>query len=431
MGLFFGIWCGLLSGVALIWASRHISVSRAQRSEHPLTSRSFDAPPRPAPRVSVLVAAKDEEANIAACVSTLLTQDYPDFEVIAVNDRSTDRTPQILDDLAARHPGRLQVIHVRHLREGWFGKNNAMREGVERATGSWLMFTDADCRQISNRTLAVTMRYAQQERADLLSVLPVLEMGSFWERVIQPVCTAIMALWFDPRRVNRPESRAAYANGAFMLMTRDLYDCIGGHEQVKNQVNEDMHMARRTKQVGRRLCVVQNDDLYRTRMYTGLAESWRGWSRIFYGCFGSFRRLIISTLVLSLASLLPWVSLVAGAAGLLASGGAHWKWVTVLAAVTIVLQLSVLVRFYRLCKNDPWLVPTYPVGAFIALGMLLNAMLKLAGRTTTWRGTTYRGTALARTAGRPGETPVLPEAPADAAGPRPAGGGLQGDSLAR
>ncbi len=397
MNIAFMIWSGLLVLVALVWASRHLALSRNQRFEKPLSSGSSVKLPTPAPTVSMLVAAKDEEANIEACVTSMLAQDYPDLEVFAVNDRSTDRTPEILERITSPNGIPYTPLHVAELREGWFGKNNAMHEGVQHAQGEWLCFTDADCRQISNKTISVVVSYAVENRIDLLSVLPVLETKSFWERVLQPVCAAILVMWFRPEKVNDPKSSASYANGAFMLMRRDLYDAIGGHERIKTEVNEDMHMAKLTKQSGRRLHVIQNDDLYRTRMYANFGECWRGWSRIFYGCFGTFRRLAVSTLVLFLSSIMPWCSLFAGIVGWFAvEQGSAWRWIVLASVAAIVMQQSLLVRFYRVNRANPWYVPTYFIGAVVAFGMLLNAMTKLGGlRTTTWRGTTYRGDQLA------------------------------------
>lgn len=396
------IWSVLLGGVALIWASRHLEISRAKREQIPLTSRSYPGPPSNPPMVSVLIAAKDEEANIARAAETLLAQDYPNFELIIINDRSTDRTPEILNDLKARYPDRLRVIHIKELAEGWFGKNNAMREGVAAARGEWLCFSDADCRQISDRTLSMAVRHAVDWNIDFLSVLPVLETHSLWERIIQPVCGAVMILWFHPRKVNSPNNPAAYANGAFMLMSRSCYEAIGGHDAVRAQVNEDMHMARLAKEKGQRLVVVQGDDLYTVRMYTGLSQIWRGWSRIFYGCFGTFRRLRVTLMVLTISNLFPYLSFVLGAGMLIARGwaeaGPGWQAVAVLSGLVILLQQTVIARFYRLSHANPWLAPTFIVGAMICMGMLINAMLKLGGRSAvTWRGTTYRGETVVKT----------------------------------
>jgi glycosyltransferase involved in cell wall biosynthesis len=340
----------------------------------------------------MIVAAKDEEANIGRCVEGLRTQDYLDLELIFVNDRSTDGTGGILDE-AARQDQRVCALHVRRLRDGWFGKNNAMREGVERAGGRWLCFSDADCAYDSSKLLSAAMRYALTEKIDFLSVLPKLEAHTFWERVVQPVAGAVMVFWFPPQKVNSPASPRAYANGAFMLMSRDTYDAIGGHEPVRTQVNEDMHMARLAKQAGRRLRVVRSQGLYRVRMYTGFREIWRGWSRIFYGCFGTLPRLLISVAFLSLFSLSPYLTLLAAPLT-----GAAWPAFSLAALAAIVSQQSVLWRFWALSEIRPAWALTYPIGAAICLGMTFSAITRLGGvRATTWRGTTYRGNELADT----------------------------------
>jgi chlorobactene glucosyltransferase len=386
-------WTGLLALIALIWISRHSEINRAYREQIPLTPDSFDGPPSNPPLVTFLVAAKDEEKNIEQCVRTLLDQDYPHFEVIAVNDRSDDRTGAILDGLD-KESDRLTVVHVSELREGWFGKNNAMREGVSRAKGDWLAFTDADCVQTSPKTLSMAMRQAVDNGIEFLSVLPVLDTPTIWERIIQPVCGAVLVFWFHPRRVNDPKSKVAYANGAFMLMTRKAYDGIGGHEAVKTEMNEDMHMARLAKSKSMRLVVLQNRGLYRVRMYTRFVDTWRGWSRIFFGCFGTFRRLAVSLSILTIMTLLPWFSATVAWAmtGIENASSSGFFPVALAASFACLMQLILIMRFYKLSYEGSLMGLTYPLGAMLVFGMLINAMLKLGGRSTTvWRGTTYRG----------------------------------------
>jgi glycosyltransferase involved in cell wall biosynthesis len=390
-------WSVLLLLVSVVWFTRHLDIQRAKREQLPLSSRSYPGPPDNPPLVSVLIAGKDEEANIERAVRSMLRQDYPNFELIVINDRSQDRTPSIIESIKAEDAtGRLRVIHVTHLREGWFGKNNAMREGVELARGEWLCFGDADCDHTSDRSLSMAVRHAIENQADFFSLLPRLETRGLWERIIQPVAGALMVFWFHPKRVNNPERPDAYANGAFMLMTRKCYDAIGGHEPVKTEVNEDIHMARIAKEKRQKLFVCQNEDLYTVHMYSGFAQIWRGWSRIFYGCFGTFRRLRVTLLVLLGMNVFPYMSLLI-AAGVFAltnwpAGNPLWYLLGGASLLAVSMQLSVIARFYKISYANPWLAPTFIIGAFVCIGMLINAMLKLNGRTTvTWRGTTYQG----------------------------------------
>src|SRR5262249_17850018 len=141
------------------------------------------------PKVSILVAARDEESNIESCIRELLDQDYPNFEVIAIDDRSRDGTSSILRGLENEYDGRLQALTVRELPDGWFGKNNAMRMGVDASTGEWLLLTDADCRFPSRGVLSAAMHDARENSSDFLTVIPELETRETWERILQPVCS--------------------------------------------------------------------------------------------------------------------------------------------------------------------------------------------------------------------------------------------------
>ncbi|MBK8915881.1 MAG: glycosyltransferase [Phycisphaerales bacterium] len=236
------VWFWITALLPLVWLKRHIDISRGR--DEPILSDA-EAQPRPddppLPPLSMLVAGKDEEANIGVCIEGLLAQRHPALQVIAVNDRSSDRTGEILDAFAAADP-RITALHVRELPAGWFGKNNAMRTGVAAARADWLAFTDADCRFYSPHLLEAALRFAMRNGVEFLSVLPRIDAGSFWERVVQPAASGMMLFWNPPHRVNSAKSSCAYANGAFMLMTRDAYGRLGGHEAVKATLNEDMHL---------------------------------------------------------------------------------------------------------------------------------------------------------------------------------------------
>ena len=379
----------VLSGVALlVWTSRHLLIYRENRTGFVLTPQ-YDTSGAELPFLSVLVAAKDEQDNIARCVSTLLEQDYPNFELIVINDRSSDHTAQIVQRLFA-DDSRGRLVNIVELAPGWTGKNHAMWTGIKQAKGDWLLMTDADCRQLSPATLRVAMAYAQNTGADLLSVLPTLDMKGFWENVVQPVCGGIMMIWFKPDRVNDPKSPHAYANGAFMLIRRQAYEKIGTHEAVKTRVNEDIHMAQRIKQAGLKLRVVRNGGLYLVRMYTGLREILRGWARIFYGTFGTMKRLAASLAVLLVMGLTPYLAAAAGLLGTWAGGGRAWAVCAGFGLAAAFMQLSVIYRFYGIVQARQSLFWTYPLGALVGIVAVIQAMSKLRkGAVLTWRRTSY------------------------------------------
>lgn len=374
----------LLVIIALIWLKRHGDVNRGVR-EPMLTAADAPVNVNDLPRLSVLVAAKDEEENIAACLDGLLAQQYPELEIIVINDRSSDRTAAIIEEYAAREDA-VRTLHVGELPAGWFGKPHAMHEGVQVAGGEYVCFVDADCRFHDRRLLAAAVGFVTRESVDFLSVLPQLDTVTFWERVVQPPAGAILVYWFPPEKVNDPRSSRAYANGAFMLTSRRVYDEVGGHAGIRGQMHEDMALAREVKRHGLRLHVIRSAAMYSVRMYSGFGATWQGWTRIFYGCFASVGRIVLSIVVLSIFSLLPYVVL--AASPLLGSVGPG---LALASGAAVVSQQSLLWRFYGLCRMRPAWALTYPLGAALCVGMMFGTLPRFAGRPTVWRGTSYTG----------------------------------------
>jgi cellulose synthase/poly-beta-1,6-N-acetylglucosamine synthase-like glycosyltransferase len=353
------------------------------------------------------VAARDEEPTIERCVRSLLAQDYPNFEVLVVDDRSSDRTPQILEALLREAPERLRVLTIDQLPHGWFGKSHAMHRAVAASSGDWLLFTDADCRQSSPDSVSTAVRYAEDQDADFLTLTPALEVHTWWEKILQPVCAIVLLIWFLPHRVNNAKNATAYANGAFMLLRRSCYDAIGGHESVRTRMNEDIHLARLAKRTGFRLQLAVSESIYETRMYGSLRQAWHGWSRIFFGCLESVPRLAVAAGLVALFSILPWVSFLAALAGWAWANGRHpWSWAAgVWFAGALFMQLTLWRLYPTLSGRRHWSL-FYVLGAAMTFGILLNAILKALGATkTNWRGTHYRREGFA------GDAVILPSEP--------------------
>jgi len=194
-------------------------------------------PPANAPLISVCVPARNEERNIRACVESILAQDYPNFEVIVLEDRSTDATGEILRIIAA-HDDKLRVISGSDLPKGWAGKPHALFQASASARGEWLCFVDADT-FLSPTTLSSCYTKAIETRADMFTIMTLQIMGSFWEKVVMPIVMTALSVGFSPRKVNDPNSKDAIANGQFILIKRSVYDAIGGHESVRDQIVED------------------------------------------------------------------------------------------------------------------------------------------------------------------------------------------------
>ncbi|HZD31216.1 MAG TPA: glycosyltransferase, partial [Candidatus Angelobacter sp.] len=223
------------------------------------------------PEVSVIVPARNEEANLGACLASLVEQVGSTYEIIVVDDHSTDRTREI----AACLP--VTVIEAQELPMGWSGKCNACWSGAQIARGKWLLFTDADTQHAPN-SIAQGLAEAEATGAALLSYSPQQEVGSFAERALLPVVFAELATTFRPQEVSDPNSPAAAANGQYLLIRRDAYDAVGGHPAVAMAILEDVELARLVKRAGLRL-QFRMSDVVRTRMYRTFGQMWEGWTK--------------------------------------------------------------------------------------------------------------------------------------------------------
>src|SRR5450631_1669904 len=243
------------------------------------------------PSVSVIVPARNEEACLGACLSSLLAQTGIDFEIIVVDDASTDRTREI-----ARSFPLVRVVDADPPLPGWTGKNNAMAAGATVARGEWLLFTDADTVHLPG-SLTRAVAEASQQGAAMLSYSPAQEVRGFWENAVMPVIFAELAATYRPSLVSDPKSPAAAANGQYILITREAYDAIGGHAAVSNSLVEDVALARAVKASGRRIFFRFGGDAVRTRMYRSFAQLREGWTKNLALLFPSPVRLAVLRLI--------------------------------------------------------------------------------------------------------------------------------------
>lgn len=226
-----------------------------------------------APVVSVIVPARNEEASLGACLESLVAQTGTHFEIIVVDDGSTDRTREIAQSFAG-----VRVIEPAPLPSGWSGKNNALTAGAREAHGDWLLFTDADTVHHPG-SLARSLAEAQQRGAALLSYSPEQEVHDLAERAVMPVIFAELASTYPPSRVSDPGSPAAAANGQYLLISREAYAAVGGHAAVANNLLEDVALAGAVKLSGRKIFFRYGGDAVRTRMYRNFTQLREGWTK--------------------------------------------------------------------------------------------------------------------------------------------------------
>ena len=253
------------------------------------------------PEISVIVPARNEEASLATCLESLVSQPGVPFEIIVVNDHSTDRTQEIARSFAGVH-----VIEAGPLPQGWTGKNNAVACGARQAQGEWLLFTDADTVHVPG-SLARALAEARQHQAEMLSYSPEQTAVTFWEMAILPVVFAELARQYPPKKVSDPVSPIAAANGQFILIRRETYDAVGGHAAVASDILEDVALAKRVKSAGRKIRFRYAADAVRTRMYRNFAQLREGWTKNLALLFPSPGWLALR---ISLFWGLPWLFLV-------------------------------------------------------------------------------------------------------------------------
>lgn len=351
-----------------------------------------------APPVSIIVPARNEEANIGALLTSLAETRYPDFEIIVVDDESSDGTKGLVDRASPGRARGLRLLEGKPPPPGWFGKPWACHQGAQEAQGDLLLFTDADTVH-HPELLSQTVQGLLREEADALTIIGRQIMGSFWERLLQPQFFALLAFRFP--RTGTPKKpkrwKDAIANGQYLLFHREVYDVLGGHEAVKGEVVEDMRLAHLLVQTGQRLVVREARGLS-TRMYHSLGGLVEGWSKnVTTGALQTVPRRLLH-IVLPLSFLLGfslWLlpPLVLGWALATKAGG------TALAFGATTTGFGVL--FWGLATGFMGGNPLY--GVLFPLGSLLSAYIFLVswvrGTRIRWKGREYEMSTEARRGG--------------------------------
>ncbi len=347
--------------------------------------------------VSVVIPVRNEARNIARCLDGILAQQTSlSYEVIVVDDGSTDDTPKILADYVQRYPNRLKVVRGRPLPNGWVGKCNACQNGAESAQGDWLLFLDADTVPLPHLLTAI-VNVAIHDQLDALSVLPFNELKSLSERLVLPVFWCFAYSVFPGLRGHAPEIKPAQAMAVgqcFMFKTR-VYRALGGHEAVANKVLEDVEFAHILRRAGYRLGMYTGFNEVQVRMYhnfdeiaQGLMKHARAGLRLsgWRGYWGIFSTIAISILplVLLLARLLQWqlaqFDLVFGIAVLSAL-------VCYIASIQFWAQL-----YTKLFTQSGWHALLVPLGMVAYLAIAILGILRATfGRGVSWKGRTYEG----------------------------------------
>ena len=319
--------------------------------------------------VSVIVPARNEEACLGACLQSILAQSGVAFEIIVVDDHSTDRTREIAQSFGTAE---VRVIEAGPLPAGWTGKNNAVTAGSRAARGQWLLFTDADTIHLPG-SLVRSLEEAKRQGAALLSYSPEQIVKSVWEKAIMPVIFADLAASYRPSQVSDPNSPAAAANGQYILITREAYDAVGGHAAIAGNLLEDVALARAVKRSGRRIFFRYGGDAVRTRMYRSFAQLREGWTK-------NLALLFPAPVRLAATRALEFVLIVASAAiSLVTALRGHPQPAAVATIVCVILYGLFLARIRRAHFSAD-------ANALALLGLPLFAYLLLRSKSAHAKG---------------------------------------------
>lgn len=335
------------------------------------------------PLVSVCVPARDEERDVGACLDSLLKQDYPQFEVIAVDDNSTDSTADIIRNRAGKHPN-LVFLSGKILPQDWFGKPYALHQAFQKARGEYLLFTDADP---VFRPLALTsaMDFMIKNELDVLTLMPGAVFGSFWERVIQPVVFGFIAALTRFKKINSAEHRNSMGIGAFILIKREVYQAIGGHQRVKQKIVEDIELVKNAKRNGFKIAIADGKDIFFIRMYHSLREIWQGWKKnLFIAMNKSVSRTLYYMAVIPCFMVTPYFVLFCNL-----WAQAHFV-LTGLSFLGLIMVLTAKVKLCRELRLNEINILLLPLGAIMISMLLFHSMIQIQmSGHSQWRGRNY------------------------------------------
>lgn len=387
-----------IAGIAALpWIITPIITAIRVRNSTSLDDEAAEPPANP-PSVSVVIPARNESRNIERCVKSVLSSSYPNLEVIVVDDHSTDGTGD-LARVISESDSRLRVIDNVPLPEGWFGKQWACHNGARESRGEIICFADADTIQSSD-LVTRSVNAIDRRNADLFSVAGWQELGSFWERVVQPQIFGIMAVRYGGTESVTKSKRVddKIANGQCLFVKRKAYDELGGHGLVKSHVADDMMMAQRYFASGRNVVLEKGTNQLSTRMYTSLSELVHGWGKnVFAGGRDSvpLGRVgqIAFPFMLLLSPMIAFVPPLVLLAGLLF----HLPFaVLVWAAISTFALLVWWASVYVTAGESPLYALLTPIGALVVFYIFLRAIAR--GQRVAWKGREYFSSSVAEPA---------------------------------
>ena len=336
------------------------------------------------PFISILIPARDEEQVIEGCIRTLLAQNYPNFEIVVLDDNSSDATYDILCRLRDQDD-RLRVLAGASLPDGWCGKPFAVWQLAQASKGEYLLLTDADC-SFAPDALLLALGGMAEHKADMVSLCPDYLALSFWERLVIPLLVLIPVA-FLPMFMVRGSKLPVFsvANGAFIFISRDNYFKIDGHRAVRSQLAEDVKFATHVKQEGLSEWYGDGSRAYSVRMYDSLPGIWEGFTRNLFPAFSGKLHILVPVLAyIGIAFILPPLLALAG----FALGAAWWPLALTPYLLIVALRLGIIMVLGRDTIDSALL---NPFAWCVAVAIAVGSVVKNRKTGATWKGRVYVG----------------------------------------
>lgn len=370
------------------WVGTILLLIIEQRLVPPLQPAPSALPPTGAPKVSILIPARNEERNIRRCLDSVLNQDYGHFEVIVIDDQSEDATAAIVTEYAAAD-SRIRLIRGQPLPDGWKGKGWALWQGHQQAVGEWVLLLDADTK-LYPHALGGTLAFALKRNIDFLNPTPYFRLGSFWERVMQPFVWDFVLIRFPKLLVNWRRFPDNMAFGPFLLIRKAVYDAVDGHRGVCHSILEDVLLSQDIKKAGYSTYVVDGSAIFEVRMYTNLSEVIEGWMKTAFASMNYNLPLMLAAILgMFLTTALPFAVLPLATWQYLA----HGSETALLFTYAGLFQVGALLlrRFIKdLYYGFPLAyIVTHPFAVFVVLYMQLNSTYQYYFGAITWKGRSY------------------------------------------
>jgi glycosyltransferase involved in cell wall biosynthesis len=336
-------------------------------------------PASPSPSVAVIVPARNEEESIEQALLRLEALDYDNYQIIGIDDRSTDRTGELMDRVAATSSGKLKIVHVRELPAGWMGKAHAMWSAARETTAEWLLFTDADI-MFRQDTVRRAVAYGEVTHADHVVVLPQVIMKQFGEKMMLAFFQLLFVFGHRPWKVSDPKSKDHMGVGAFNMVRRSAYEAVGTFQRLRMEVVDDMKLGKVIKEAGFSQHVVFGDDMIRVRWAHGARGVVDNLTKNFFAVM-SFQtwRALLSCVGMAILNYLPFIGV------LIAHGLARVPYAVALASMFFLYS-----GIWKQAEIHPWYFFLHPVSTTLFIyTMLRSTFVTLHNDGVNWRGTHY------------------------------------------